>query len=213
MIQSTAIVERRRATLPVAPDLPAAEPAVKHGTAPVRLLPGTRSCWGMRLTYLTSDVVANGLSLALSGLDIAFALGVWAVLTSLVALKLHLLLACSLVFVAATARTYSAVPPRPVRQFRGWVLGSITACAALVAGSWLLDVGSSAIYLSLAVGTTVSILMASFLRAVCRIAFGKLSWWGTGLIVVGTSGLSAKAFGELKREPQWGLRPAGFVDD
>jgi Undecaprenyl-phosphate galactose phosphotransferase WbaP len=167
----------------------------------------------MRLTYLASDLVAISVALLFSRIALVSIVGSGPGLTSLVASKLHLLLAGGLIFAAATARTYSAVPPRPVRQFRSWVLGSFTACAALIATSWLLGVGSVATYLALAVGAVVSILMASFFRAVCRIAFGKSSWWGTRLIVVGTSGLSAKAFGELKREPQWGLRPVGFVDD
>src|SRR5947208_7969992 len=150
----------------------------------------------MRLTYLTSDVIAISVALAFSSAAVAATLGTWPVLTSLVALKLHLLLVAGLVFVAATVRTYSAVPPRPVRQFRGWVLGSATTCTVLIAGSALLGTGSLAVFLALVLGTVVAILTASFLRAVCRIAFGASSWWGTRLIVVGTNGLSAKTFGE-----------------
>jgi Undecaprenyl-phosphate galactose phosphotransferase WbaP len=167
----------------------------------------------MRLTYLMSDLIGIGIGLGFSTVAIASTLGVWPVLTSALTFRLHMMLAAGLVFVAANVRTYSAVPPRPVRQFRGWVLGSFTACAALIAGSWLLGVGSLVTYAALALGTMISILLASFFRAVCRITFGRSSWWGTRLIVVGKSGLSAKAFGELKREPQWGLRPVGFVDD
>ncbi len=213
MIESTVTVERRRANSPAATRPSVAEQPVQGNEALAKRLAGTRSGWAMRVTYLVSDLIAIGVGLGFSTLAVASTLGVWPLLTSAVALKLQMMLAASLVFVAANVRTYSAVPPRPVRQFRGWVLGSFTVCAALIIGSWLLGAGSLAAYSALALGTTVSILLASFFRAVCRISFGRSSWWGTRLIVVGKSGLSAKAFGELKREPQWGLRPVGFVDD
>src|SRR4051794_13773461 len=213
MIDSTLTVERRRSALPISPSPSAAESPNKHHPLPARSLRGTRSGWAMRLTYLTSDLIGISLALGASGICVAAAVGAWSLLTDPIALKLHLMLVVGLVFVAATVRTYSAVPPRSVRQFRGWVLGSATTCTVLVVGSSLLGAGSPAIYLALVLGTIVAILTASFLRAVCRIAFGASSWWGTRLIVVGTNCLSAKTFGELNREPQWGLRPVGFVAD
>ena len=43
--------------------------------------------------------------------------------------------------------------------------------------------------------------------------FGASAWWGTRLIVVGSGSLAARTHADLAREPQWGLRPVGFVDD
>ena len=43
--------------------------------------------------------------------------------------------------------------------------------------------------------------------------FGSAPWWGTRLIVVGSGELAARTHADLAREPQWGLRPVGFIDE
>jgi Undecaprenyl-phosphate galactose phosphotransferase WbaP len=132
---------------------------------------------------------------------------------SMLDFKLSVLLGIGLIVVAMAEKTYAAIPPRPVRQFRGWVLGAAGVCMTTVGSAWLLEIGSLPRYTALVAATVLAILLASFLRAVCRIAYGSTSWWGTRLIVVGSGGLAAKAFADLEREPQWGLRVVGFVDD
>ena len=43
--------------------------------------------------------------------------------------------------------------------------------------------------------------------------FGKADWWGTRLVVVGSGELVERTYADLLREPQWGLRPVGLIDD
>jgi Undecaprenyl-phosphate galactose phosphotransferase WbaP len=174
---------------------------------------GTRNGWAMRAVYFLSDVAAFVVSLALAKCLTSLASGSAAFTVSIIELKLYVLWAIGLVAAAALQQTYAAIPPRPVRKFRGWVLGAMTVCAVIVAAALLFGVGSTATYLTLLVATGAAVLLASFCRALCRIAFGRASWWGTRLIVVGGGELVARAYAELAREPQWGLRPVGFVDD
>src|SRR5205814_675002 len=142
MIESTITVERRRSTPPTLPTpcSPSTEPTTSHDTSPSPGRRGTRSGWAMRLVYLTSDLIAIGLALAFSEICVALVQGAWPTFPTVLGFNLYVLLAVGLVFVASTLGTYSAIPPRPVRQFRVWVLGSGIACASLVTTSWLLGV-------------------------------------------------------------------------
>ncbi len=173
---------------------------------------GTRSGWPMRATYLLSDTVAIGISVVLISMGSNLARGIsWNTLIA-TDIKLFGLLAAGLLTVAALLRTYAAIPPRPVRQFRGWVMGSVAVCSAEIAALMLLDAGWLGHGMALALTTALAIPSASFFRAICRSLFGSANWWGTRLIVVGGSEAAAAAFADLDREPQWGLRPVGFID-
>jgi Undecaprenyl-phosphate galactose phosphotransferase WbaP len=221
MTPSAITLERRHSAPPTTPPAAAAvtpRPPLAEALPP-RIAPsgvprrGTRNGWAMRLVYFLSDLATIGLGLSCGALALALIRSGVPALPTEIEWKLYAILTVGLLFVAATVNTYAAVPPRPVRQFRGWVTGSILVCLALIAAAQLLGIGSALIYLSLGIGTIVSILAASFFRALCRSALGGSRWWGTRLIVVGHGGLAAKAFSELQREPQWGLCPVGFVDD
>jgi Undecaprenyl-phosphate galactose phosphotransferase WbaP len=173
---------------------------------------GTRSGWAMRAIYLVSDLTAFVAAVALAawGMNAVFQWGIaWAGAREL---RIAALLVGGLLVVSAAQGTYAAIPPRPVRKFRGWVLAAVGVCAAVIAATWLLDSGLLARDLALVLGTTLAVLLASFCRAICRIVFGSASWWGTRLIVVGSGNLAHKIHRELEREPQWGLRAVGVVD-
>jgi Undecaprenyl-phosphate galactose phosphotransferase WbaP len=204
---------------PATPSAQMAQPVVCEPAAPRLARPaapnlnGTRNGWAMRAVYFLSDVVAFAASLAIARCLTSFASGSAAFAVSIIELKLYALWAIGLVAAAALQQTYAAIPPRPVRKFRGWVLGATSVFAAIVGSALLLGVGGPAIYFTLLVATGAAVLLASFCRALCRIVFGRTSWWGTRLIVVGGGELVARAYADLAREPQWGLRPVGFVDD
>jgi Undecaprenyl-phosphate galactose phosphotransferase WbaP len=213
-------------TTTIFPDAPAAAPRVEHERpvvpqtstepAPPRATPrqiGTRSGWAMRAVYFMSDVAAFAVSLALAKSLTSLTGGRAVSAFAEIELKLYALWVIGLIAVAALQQTYAAIPPRPVRKFRGWVLGAATVCAAIVGSAWFLGVGSAAAYFTVALATAVAVLLASFCRAICRIAFGRTWWWGTRLIVVGGGELVARTYADLVREPQWGLRPVGYVDD
>lgn len=206
---------------PQAPHTPAAiekQPLIAKalpappGRLPIRL-PGTRSGWAMRLVYLASDLVAFAASLLVAHGLVAALLGEKWLLVPAYESRLYLLWLIGLIGAAAAQETYAAIPPRPVRKFRGWVLGVVMVCAALVGGGLLLGVGSLQTFAVLAAASALAVLAASFCRAICRIFFGKKQWWGTRLIVVGRGDLAASTHALLAREPQWGLRPVGFVVD
>jgi Undecaprenyl-phosphate galactose phosphotransferase WbaP len=198
-----------------APALPAR--VVVPASAPDKPLPasaaGTRTGWAMRGVYLASDAAAFVLSLAFASIAVNAVTASAAAAIAPVDVKLFALWLIGLLAVAYAQQTYAAIPPRPVRKFRGWVLGAMTVCAAIVGGAWLLGDGSLFSYITLAIASALAVLLASFCRAICRVVFGSAPWWGTRLIVVGSGELAAQAYKDLAREPQWGLRPIGFVDD
>jgi len=190
-----------------------APPPRERSAAPFISRLGTRSGWAMRAVYLLSDLAAFACSLALARLAVDLIRGAAITQISLTDLKLFLLWTIGLVTVATVQQTYAAIPPRPVRKFRGWVLGAFAVCVAVVGSTWLLGLGSLSLYATLFLATASAVLLASFCRAVCRMTFGAKPWWGTRLIVVGGGELVARTYADLAREPQWGLRPVGFVDD
>ena len=167
----------------------------------------------MRATYFVSDLAGILAAVAIATLGSNLLTGVGWSAMNVVQLKLSGFFIVGLLAVAMIERTYAAVPPRPVRQFRGWVLGAAAVCGVEVAVVWLLGLETSAFLATLVVATVLGVVFASFNRAMCRALFGNAPWWGTRLIVVGSGGLAAEAFRNLEREPQWGLRPVGFVDD
>jgi Undecaprenyl-phosphate galactose phosphotransferase WbaP len=174
-------------------------------------LPGTRGGWPMRLTYLAGDAIAIVAAIVVAAIGSNFVRGVaWNALP-VVEFKLFAILALGLIAVAALVRTYAAIPPRPVRQFRGWVLGSSAVCGSEIAIVCLLGVAPPSTYFMLAMATGWAVVLASFSRAVCRMRFGSAPWWGTRIIVVGSDCLTSDLLANLQREPQWGLRPVGYV--
>jgi Undecaprenyl-phosphate galactose phosphotransferase WbaP len=166
----------------------------------------------MRLVYFLSDLAAFLGSLGIAHAAVALLFPSGSTLTAS-ALRLDLLWLVGLVGAAAVQQTYAAIPPRPVRKFRGWVLGVLTVCVSVVGGGALLGAGTWPVYASLVTASILAVLSASFCRAICRIVFGSAAWWGTRLLVLGSGDLAEQTYAQLAREPQWGLRPVGFVDD
>lgn len=174
---------------------------------------GSRNGWPMRAVYFSSDLLAFATSFVVAK-GVFTSLGGAALLDgSTQDLRLSALWVLGLVSVAAVQQTYATIPPRPVRKFRGWVLGAAAVWVALVTGAAVMGVGTFLGYSTLLLATGLAVLLASFLRALCRIAFGRRSWWGTRVIVLGNHELAPRTFVDLAREPQWGLRPAGYVAD
>ena len=126
MMPSPTAPERVRTPTPARPGRSEPRPAHVESVAVHRI--GTRSGWAMRIAYLTSDLVAIGLSFAAAELGTDLALGLPLGGLSVLDFKLYVLLGIGLIVVATTLKTYSAIPPRPVRQFRGWVLGAAGVC-------------------------------------------------------------------------------------
>src|SRR5207248_352864 len=110
---------------------------------------GTRTGWAMRTTYFVCDLGAIALAAAVAKLCVAIVGRQSLAAFALIDAKLLGLLGCGLLLAAALHKTYAAIPPRPVRQFRGWVLGAATVCVSLVSGAALLGVGSLSQYAAL----------------------------------------------------------------
>src|SRR5437763_1587997 len=100
--------------------------SVARATASVRR--GTCSGWAMRGVYFVSDLAAIGSACLLAEFAMAAcwhdAPPAFGVLSG----KLYALLVAGLLLASAIQKTYAAIPPRPVRQFRGWVLSVATVC-------------------------------------------------------------------------------------
>ncbi|HEX4148909.1 MAG TPA: hypothetical protein VHY20_07975, partial [Pirellulales bacterium] len=181
-----------------------------HASPAIR---GTRSGWPMRAAYLLSDLVSLVVAVAIAALASKLLFGTSWTLWTLAEVKLYGLFAVGMLALAALQRTYSAIPSRPVRQFPDWVRGSAAICASEIAILALFGHGSAELFVALFAATGLGVLLAAFNRAMCRIFLSSATWWGTRLIVVGGGTRAAEAFANLQREPRWGLRPVGLIDD
>lgn len=174
---------------------------------------GTSTGLPMRAAYLISDLLAITVSFATTLAAARWLLGAdWQSL-GIIELKVFGVLGVALLVVAGMQRSYASIPPRPARQFRGWVLGALAAVVVEIASLWLFGIGARWHLLALLVATALTIVTSAFNRAMCRALFGRCNWWGTRLVVIGSEGLAASVLQDMQREPQWGLRPVGFVDD
>jgi Undecaprenyl-phosphate galactose phosphotransferase WbaP len=167
----------------------------------------------MRVAYLLGDmaaiVAAGGIVSVAVDLVSGAALG-W---PSLLEAKMFGVLSLALLGVAVFRGTYAAIPPRPVRLFPVWVRGAVAVSASHIAALGLFHIGTMTHYVALALITCTAIIFASFNRAMCRVLFGHSSWWGTRVIVVGQGSSTQEKFASIEREPQWGIRPVGMVED
>jgi len=177
------------------------------------LLVGSPSGWRMRFTLLASDIISltSGLLVALSSTNVFFGnafLGL-----NEMQLKAAGILGVSLFAVAFSSGSYGPIPPRPARQFRGWVIGTMCASFGLVVSLWILGLGSVNLSAFILIAAFLTLFQAAFQRALCRMIFGNKRWWGTRFIVVGDGKEAIQAFERMHIEPQWGLRPIGIVAD
>jgi len=173
---------------------------------------GTRGGWAMRGAYILADLTAVGFALIGAAAAVHWFAGAPLMHFAPLEIKACALLTVGLMLVAMLQKTYSAIPPRPARQFRGWVCGALLVCVAEVSLLAVFGVGTVSSFIVLVLATAVSIVFAPFLRALCRSRFGAMRWWGTRLLVVGHGEFAERVYADMQREPQWGLRPCGYVD-
>lgn len=177
------------------------------------ILVGTSSGWRMRLAFLASDIVS-----------LATACGVAVLLTNAffrnallhvdeIQLKALGILSLTLIAVAFSLGSFGPIPPRPARQFRGWMIGTVSASIGLIVSLWIFGLCSARLAALILIASSLSLFQAAFQRALCRMQFGKKDWWGTRFIVVGDGIEAIQAFERMLIEPQWGLRPIGIVAD
>jgi Undecaprenyl-phosphate galactose phosphotransferase WbaP len=174
-------------------------------------LVGTPSGWPMRLTFLISDALSLACSCLVSLVLTSLLRGTSILNLSPLQFPTAGILYVSLIGVAFSLGSYSPIPPRPARQFRGWGIGALCASVGLVASLWILGLGSISLSIFILLAAFLSLFQAAFQRALCRMKFGKKDWWGTRFIVVGDGKEAAQAFERMRVEPQWGLRAVGIV--
>ncbi|QDV24719.1 exopolysaccharide biosynthesis polyprenyl glycosylphosphotransferase [Aureliella helgolandensis] len=174
---------------------------------------GTTSGLPMRALYLLSDTLSVLGSIFLAEILSQLPHLPYLHPISSVQAKGYVMLAIGLLLVGWLQRSYGAIPPKPVRQFRGWVLGALSVWLGTTIVLKLFGTFQISLFCKLGVGAFLAFLVAAFCRATCRSLFGTADWWGTRVIVVSTESLSLDTQLQLAREPQWGLRPVGYVSD
>lgn len=172
---------------------------------------GSPSGVAMRFCYFVGDALSIMTGLLAASLTISLMSDTWWRPLSQHETKLFVLFAFGMLCVAVRSGIYNAVPPRPVRQFRSWTIGSLAVLVGVLLATWLFDLSSVGTEASLVVATAITHLSASFARALCRIWFGKRPWWGTRILVVGADPAARDSILYMLREPQWGLRPVGYL--
>ena len=190
---------------------PALDPAAL-AVKPTRLR-GSSTGWQMRLCYLCSDLLSILAGVLIGKVVVSWLSGSWWQTLTEVEMKFSGLFAAAMLIASAMSGSYASSPPRPARQFRSWTIGSLLVVLALLLLSWIFDLGIAQVAPELVVAATVSHLSACFLRAYCRIQFGNRDWWGTRVLIVGSNSTARDSSRFLLREPQWGLRPVGFLTE
>ena len=174
---------------------------------------GTTTGLPTRLCYFACDVVAVLVGLISAKLALAWLAGsMWTPFTIL-EMKLLGLFAVGKISVSALQGSYNAISPRPVRQFRGTTIGTALIVLKLLAVIWFFDLGFSLVAPLLVLTASVAYFTTCFLRAYCRMKLPQKRWWGTQVLVVGSNSLAHRAIQYYVREPQWGVRPIGFVTE
>ena len=176
-------------------------------------LVGTRNGWPTRVIYFGCDLAGIGLSLAAAHLLLAVCSVRVPLAFTLTEFKLFSLYAAGLLGFVAFQGAYAAVPPRHILQFRNWVVGSFLIATLVILSSLWLQAAGLVGSLEIALAAGLAMLVAPFNRAMCRNRFARRSWWGTRVLVIGTGHQAADAYRALADQPQWGLRPLGYVDD
>ena len=174
---------------------------------------GTTTGLPTRMCYLACDVLAVMIGIFTAKLAFAWmATSWWQPFTSL-ELKLFGLFAAGKISVSALQGSYKAISPRPVRQFRGTTIGTALIVLKLLVVIWFFNLGFAQVAPLLVAAASVAYITTCFLRAYCRMKFPQKSWWGTQVLVVGSNSLAHRAIQYYVREPQWGVRPIGFVTE
>lgn len=111
---------------------------------------------------------------------------------------------------------YSTVVLKPAAELRHIWINSLGLAAFFAAVQWVMmdmpTVHSSRL-LWLAISSITMAIPLPLLRAGCRMLFGRKSWWGRRVILVGCGERSSELFSALRRGSVYGLRPVGFVED
>jgi len=188
-------------------------PSDDFSTTSPRVVLGTANGWPMRLAYLSCDFTAVLISVLIGKLFWSLAGGTALIAFGTLELKLYGLLSVGAFLASFRQGAYSALPPRPIRQFRGWTIAVFLTGGGIVAIHAMLVGFSQQVFFAMAGATVCLHLSATFIRAICRIRFGKSNWWGTQVIVVGCNDRAQLAMRTFFREPQWGVRPIGFVSE
>lgn len=182
------------------------------GIWPQARVGGTRSGWPMIAVHLALDVAL--IAAAIAGAQWLMELaGIGAAAGASNSLRLGIAFGVALLLLGKVHGLYDALPPPPAVEFRRWVLIVVSSVAAL--GLMILVVfgGAGTDVLWLACAGLVLVVAIPPGRAAVRRACCRASWWGTRVIVVGSGGLTAKAWQHLQRHPRLGLRPVGIIGD
>lgn len=174
---------------------------------------GSPSGLPMRLCYFVGDLLSICAGIVVGKILASWIAGTWWQPLSALELKFFGMFSLGMVAVAAWSGCYTAVPSRPARQFRTWSIGTMTVSGASVLSSWLFGLNAAAIVPAILIAATFTHLTACFVRALCRISFGAKNWWGTRILVVGSNPSARDAMRYLVDEPQWGLRPVGYLTE
>jgi Undecaprenyl-phosphate galactose phosphotransferase WbaP len=111
---------------------------------------------------------------------------------------------------------YATVLKKPAVELRQMWFASLAFGLLFVAlQTVLLDLPKvqSALLVWLAVTSVVVAMTMPVMRALARIAFGRKNWWGRRVLLVGCGERSGDIFRRLRRSPELGLRPIGFLED
>jgi len=111
---------------------------------------------------------------------------------------------------------YSTMVLKPAAELRTVWFSSLGLTAFFVAMQWFTveeSVRDSHKLLWLAMSSIAMAILLPLLRAGCRLAFGRKSWWGRRVILVGCGEQSSHLYHLLSKSPIFGLQPVGFVEN
>jgi Undecaprenyl-phosphate galactose phosphotransferase WbaP len=108
---------------------------------------------------------------------------------------------------------YSTVAHKPAAELRQLCCSGIGMMAFFLALPLLMELPRQSLLNWLAISSLVMAAVVPLMRAGCRLSFGRSSWWGRRVLLVGCGERSASIFRALRKNAVFGLRPVGFVED
>ncbi len=121
-------------------------------------------------------------------------------------------LALSLVVYACWG-LYPGAGLSPVEELRRLVLGTTTVWLASTAAIFLSKEGTSYSRGVVVAAWLCSAGLVPLARAVLRKALARQAWWGVPVLVLGAGRTGRMLAGNLKANPECGLRPVAYLDD
>jgi Undecaprenyl-phosphate galactose phosphotransferase WbaP len=172
---------------------------------------GSRSGLRTVFCYLVADVTS--VALALASVRGLFLLLGWEGPVGFPDVRLAVGFTAAAMIVNWYQGLYSTLSLKPAAELRQIWFSALGLAAFFMALRWMMELPRPTSLAWLSASALVMAALVPLMRAGCRIVFGRSSWWGRRVLLVGCGERSAQMYRALRKNAVFGLRPVGFVED